>query len=290
MTSSELINKYEKRPHQHRLNRFLTYVYSTLFALCIYGLLFYLFKLDNSQLQKQSETKRGRAYIAFIQDTELNSYAHNIYSWGRVLDPTLMSIPNHKTGFSEVRQFDFTKPVEPLTPYAFDLPLITKEILPAIPFALGSQSILGVLQEYQQLKPQHYSLSKDSQVLYSDTTSIWTDTYGRRIEGVPSMSWPIPRAGLQKMNATFKVRVREMGGVIHIQLLQSSGFRTFDQQAIHHLRKVYQQQSSQKKLNAVVAEDARIDVEIQLIWQLNKDLFKQRKDWQFLYGTGNVRD
>ncbi len=165
------------------------------------------------------------------------------YNWQKslittieLLDPTIMSLPSTDFGFSQVRNFEFAKKVESVSPVEFKINLTTGNTDMAVYIDKSPKQLHSVLSSsYSQQSIGIDVVEKEMPKIESQI--YWTNRDGSIISSL-TQSFPEVKKILNetsKISGPTVILVAHEKTIIRTQILKSCGNFKFDQIALRHI-------------------------------------------------------
>ena len=216
------------------------YFLAIVIVLSFYGILVFLFSfkapvmnIDNSQPGYLADV----TMLPIERDPKF-TWQRNLIASLDLLDPTVLSLPNPRYGFSVVRNLEFERPIEDFKPDKIKLQYSPRPPLSKILFNNSTTTLVDIVR-FKGINDLDGAMP--TPILYQkyDPFAYWTKESGDIVESIP----PIPSEEIERLDdgttvdgPTF-LSVSIERDFARIRIVDSSGNKQLDELAISYLRR-----------------------------------------------------
>ena len=216
------------------------YFIAALIVLGFYGILASLFTFEARVLAFENEEPEYLADVTMLpieKDPQI-PWQRNLIASLDLLDPTVLSLPNARYGFSTVRNYEFERPLEDSQPLDLDFQYNIRPPLPE----LTKNPTIENLAEINLLEGRPTNLTQiPTYIEYQqyDPFAYWTKENGELMESIP----PIPGKEFDQFNEEITISgptylsISVQPDFARVKIVKSCGDNEVDRLAENYLRR-----------------------------------------------------
>ena len=198
-------------------------------------LLFSIVRMEPPE-QKVRHRTWPKVYLFPMDEPPATSVQENLLGWMDLLDPTVLSLPSERRGFSRVRKGEFVRPL--MAPQAWELTVAQADLptVKEVPLTAADENVLGQAAALAATAPPDLPPRARYRPPQMEPGVYWTGASGELLAEPPAIQLAEMPQGISVVGPT---RLRAVVGKTHIRatVTESCGDRRLDLKSLEAMQK-----------------------------------------------------